>query len=164
MKEKTLNEKKKIVEEFKQKFRASESVVFISYQGINVEQDTKLRRNFREKDVEYKIYKNNLIRIALNDLGITNYDDSFLKGTTSVAFAKDEVAAAKVLFDSKKTMPMLEGKFGVVNGEVIDAEKIKALSKIPSREMLIAMLLGMLNAPVASLARVLDAVAKKQSA
>lgn len=164
MSKESLRDKKKIVEEFKHKFQSSESVVFISYQGINVAQDTKLRRNFREKGVEYKIYKNNLIRIALDELGIKNYDESCLKGTTSVAFAKDEVSAAKVLFDSKKTMPMLDAKFGVIGSEVISVEKIKQLSKIPSREILIAMLLGMLNAPVASLARVLDAVVKKQSA
>jgi len=163
MSKEVLEAKKQIVEEFKEKYNKSKSVIFINYKGINVEQDTKLRKNFRENNVEYKIYKNRLIKIALDELGITNYDAKYLDGTTSVAFGEDEVGAATVLYKAIKDFNILETKFGIVNGEVVDAAQIEALSKIPSKEVLIAQLLGMLNAPVAALARVLDAIAKKDA-
>ena len=163
MSKEVLEAKKQIVEEFKEKYNKSKSVVFINYKGINVEQDTKLRKSFRENKVEYKIYKNRLIKIALDELGITNYDAKYLDGTTSVAFGEDEVGAATVLYKAIKDFNILETKFGIVNGEVVDAAQIEALSKIPSKEVLIAQLLGMLNAPVAALARVLDAIAKKDA-
>lgn len=163
MSKEVLEAKKQIVEEFKEKYNKSKSVIFINYKGINVEQDTKLRKNFREKNVEYKIYKNRLIKIALDELGVTNYDAKYLDGTTSVAFGEDEVGAATVLYNAIKDFKILETKFGIVNGEVVDAAQIEALSKIPSKEVLIAQLLGMLNAPVAALARVLDAIAKKDA-
>ena len=163
MSKEVLEAKKQIVEEFKEKFNKSKSVIFINYKGINVEQDTKLRKNFREKNVDYKIYKNRLIKIALDELGVTNYDAKYLDGTTSVAFGEDEVGAASVLYNAIKDFKLLETKFGIVNGEVVDAAQIEALSKIPSKEILIAQLLGMLNAPVAALARVLDAIAKKDA-
>ena len=163
MSKEVLEAKKQIVEEFKEKYNKSKSVIFINYKGINVEQDTKLRKNFREKNVEYKIYKNRLIKIALDELGITNYDAKYLDGTTSVAFGEDEVGAASVLYNAIKDFKILETKFGIVNGEVVEAAQIEALSKIPSKEILIAQLLGMLNAPVAALARVLDAIAKKDA-
>lgn len=163
MSKEVLEAKKKIVEEIKEKFNNSKSVIFVNYKGINVEQDTKLRKSFRENNVEYKIYKNRLIKIALDELGITNYDAKYLDGTTSVAFGADEVCAASVLYKAIKEFNLLETKFGIVNGEVVDAAQIEALSKIPSKEILIAQLLGMLNAPVAALARVLDAVTKKEA-
>jgi len=163
MSKEVLEAKKQIVEEFKEKYNKSKSVIFINYKGINVEQDTKLRKNFRENKVEYKIYKNRLIKIALDELGITNYDAKYLDGTTSVAFGEDEVGAATVLYKAIKDFNILETKFGIVNGEVVDAAQIEALSKIPSKEVLIAQLLGMLNAPVAALAWVLDAIAKKDA-
>lgn len=163
MSKEVLEAKKKIVEEIKEKFNNSKSVIFVNYKGINVEQDTKLRKNFRENNVEYKIYKNRLIKIALDELGITNYDAKCLDGTTSVAFGADEVGAATVLYKAIKEFNILETKFGIINGEVVDVAQIEALSKIPSKEVLIAQLLGMLNAPVAALARVLDAVAKKEA-
>ncbi|MBQ9792665.1 MAG: 50S ribosomal protein L10 [Clostridia bacterium] len=163
MSKEVLEAKKQIVEEIKQKYNNSKSVIFVNYKGINVEQDTKLRKAFRENNVEYKIYKNRLIKIALDELGVTDYDAKYLDGTTSVAFGADEVGAATVLYKAIKDFNILEAKFGIINGEVVDAAQVEALSKIPSKEVLIAQLLGMLNAPVAALARVLDAIAKKDA-
>ena len=168
MSKEALEAKKQIVEEIKGHISESRGVVFINYQGINVEQDTKLRKHFREKGVSYKIYKNRLIKIALDELGITGYDVTGLEGSTSVAFGKDEVSAAGALFDCKKEFKVkdqnfLAAKFGLMAGEVIDSAKVEALSKIPSREVLVAQLLGMLLAPVSALARALDAVSKKEA-
>ena len=163
MSKEALKAKKQIVEEIKQHYNDSKSVVFVNYQGINVAQDTKLRKSFREKDVVYKIYKNRLLKIALDELGVVGYDPKHLEGSTSVAFGKDEVGAANVLFNMKKDVKTLDAKFGIVNGEVVDAGRIEQLSKIPPKEILVAQLLGMLTAPVAALARALDAIAKKQA-
>lgn len=163
MSKEAMEQKKLIVEEIKKHYADSKSVLFVNYQGINVAQDTKLRKNFRDKDVVYKIYKNRLLKIALDELGITDYDVKNLEGSTSVAFGKDEVGAASVLYEAKKEVKTLEAKFGIVNGEVVGVEKIEALSKIPPKEILVAQLLGMLTAPVAALARALDAIAKKEA-
>ena len=163
MSKEAIEQKKLIVEEIKKHYGESKSVLFVTYQGINVAQDTQLRKAFREKGVVYKIYKNRLLKIALDELGITGYDAKHLEGTTSVAFGKDEVGAASVLFDAKKDVKAIDAKFGIVNGEVVDSAKLEALSKIPSKEVLVAQLLGMLTAPVSALARALDAIAKKQA-
>lgn len=168
MSKEALEAKKAVVQEIKSHLENSKSVVFLNYQGINVEQDTTLRKGFREKDVVYKIYKNRLIKIALDEMGITGYDPNFLEGSTAVAFGKDEVAPASVLFKMKgefrpKDKEFLAPKFGLMGHDIVDATKVEALSKIPPREVLIAQLLGMLNAPVAALARALDAIAKKEA-
>ena len=163
MSKEVLESKKQIVEEIKSRYNDAKSVIFVNYKGINVEQDTKLRKAFRENNVQYKIYKNRLIKIALDELGVTGYDAAALDGTTAVAFGADEVGAATVLYKSIKDFGLLEAKFGIVNGSVVSTAEIEALSKTPSKETLIAMLLGMLNAPVAALARALDAIAKKEA-
>lgn len=157
-----LTAKKEIVEEIKTRISEAKSVVFVSYKGINVEQDTALRKEFRTNNVEYKVYKNRLLVKALEELGITGYDAKLLEGTTSVAFAKDEVAAASVMFRMNKEFNnVLQAKFGILDGQIIDAAKVEALSKIPSKDVLIAMLMGMLKAPVSALARALNEIAKK---
>ena len=163
MSKEILEAKKQIVEEIKARYNEAKSVIFVNYKGINVEQDTQLRKNFRENNVKYKIYKNRLIKIALDELGVKGYDASQLDGTTAVAFGQDEVGAATVLYKVIKDFGLMEAKFGLVNGELVDASQIEALSKIPSKETLIAMLLGMLNAPIAALARALDAISKKDA-
>ena len=163
MSKEVLESKKAVVSEFKDRYNNAKSVVFVNYKGINVEQDTKLRKAFREAGVQYKIYKNRLIKIALDELGITNYDSKYLDGTTAVAFGADEVGAATVLYKAIKDFGILEAKFGIVNHEVVDASQIEALSKIPSKETLIAMLMSMLNAPASALVRALDAIAKKEA-
>ncbi len=163
MSKEVLEAKRVIVEEIKSRYNNAKGVIFVGYQGINVEQDTNLRKSFRESDVEYKIYKNRLIKIALDELGVTGYDPKCLEGTTSVAFGKDEVVAPSILFKAKKNVPCLEAKFGIINGEVVDSAKVEQLSKIPSKEVLISQLLCMLNAPISQLARTLDAIAKKEA-
>ncbi len=157
-----LTAKKEIVEEIKSRLTSAKSVVFVEYKGINVEQDTNLRKAFRESGVEYKVYKNRLLVKAFEELGITGYDAKLLEGTTSVAFAKDEVAAASIVYKKAKEFDnIIKAKFGILDGQVIDASKVEALSKIPSKDVLIAMLMGMLKAPVSALARALNEIAKK---
>ena len=156
-----LEAKRVIVEEIKEKLQASKGVVFVDYKGINVEQDTALRKNCREKNVTYKVYKNRLFVKALEELGITGYDAKYLEGTTAVAFSEDEVTAASVVGKEARDNKTVTLKFGIINGEVVDAAQVDALSRIPSKDTLIAMLMGMLKAPVSALARALNEIAKK---
>lgn len=163
MSNKAIETKKAIVEEIKDKYVKAKSVIFVDYKGINVAQDTKLRKSFRENQVDYKIYKNRLLKIALEELGVKDYDPKLLEGATSVAFGSDEVGAASILFKAKKEFNLLDAKFGIVNGEVVDKNRVEQLSKIPPKETLIAMLLSLLNSPISHLARTLDAIAKKEA-
>lgn len=156
-----LQNKVQTVAEIKDKFSRAKSIVFVEYKGTNVAQDTALRSQFRKDGTEYKVYKNKLMLRALNELGITGCDD-LLQGTTSVAINyEDEVLPAKAVADAMATNSNLVFKFGIQNGEKVDADYVTKLSKIPSKEVLIAQLLTMLQAPVRTLACTLKAVAEK---
>ena len=158
---KAIEVKKQLVEEIKSNIQNSASVVFVDYRGINVAEDTKLRKDCTENDVIYKVYKNRLIVRALNELGMTDFDPAMLEGTTSVAFAKDEVTAAKIICNTISDIKKMDVKFGYVNGKLASKQEVEALSKIPTKEVLVAMLLGVLQGPVSSLARALNEIAKK---
>lgn len=158
---KAIEVKKQLVDEIKNYFKNSTSVIFVDYSGINVAEDTKLRKECTENDVVYKVYKNRLLVKALTDLGITNFDPKMFEGTTSVVFAKDEVTGARIFSNTISNIKKMKIKFGYVNGELTSAEQIEALSKIPTKEVLVAMLLGVLQGPVSSLARALSEIAKK---
>ena len=155
--------KKVLVEEIKDNLKNAKSVVVLDYRGLNAAEDTKLRKTARENNVVYKVYKNRLIIRALDELGITGYNPADFEGTTSIAFGQDEVSAAKVISQAKKEFNKTEIKFGLLDQAVISKEEVEKLSKIPSKEVLIAMLLGGLNAPIAALARALDAISKKEA-
>ena len=149
--------KKALVEEIKNKIQSAKSIAFVDYRGLTASEDTKMRRAFREAGADYKVYKNRLMLIALNSLGITGCE-KYLEGTTAVAFSNnDEVGAPKVIVDTIKETQKMEIKFGVLNGTVVDKKAVEALAKLPSKEVLIAQLLGMLKAPATNLARVLNA-------
>ncbi len=158
---KAIEVKKQLVEEIKNNFKNSASVIFVDYSGINVAEDTKLRKVCTENDVVYKVYKNRLIVRALNELGVNNFDPKMFEGTTSVVFAKDEVTGARIFCNTISDIKKMKIKFGYVNGELADAKQIEQLSKIPTKEVLVAMLLGVLQGPVSSLARALNEIAKK---
>lgn len=156
-----LQNKVQTVAEIKDKFSRAKSIVFVEYKGTNVAQDTALRSQFRKDGTEYKVYKNKLMLRALNELGITGCDD-LLQGTTSVAINyEDEVLPAKAVANAMSTNSNLVFKFGIQNGEKVDADYVTKLSKIPTKEVLIAQLLTMLQAPVRTLACTLKAVAEK---
>ena len=88
--------KKELVESIKSDLKDAKSIVFVDYRGITVAEDTAMRKEFRENNVKYKVFKNRLLVRALNDLGIEGYDAKMFEGTTAVAFSTDEVAPAKV--------------------------------------------------------------------
>ena len=149
--------KMQVVEDIKAKVNDSKSVVVVSYHGLTVAEDTELRNEFRKNGVEYKVLKNTLIRFAMEELGHKQFDEH-LKGTTSVAFAADEITAAKmVAAAAKKYDNRISAKCGLVDGEFVDAAGVKTLAEMPPKEVLIAKMLGSLNAPISGLAGVLSA-------
>jgi large subunit ribosomal protein L10 len=149
-------EKVRIVEEIRQKLSDSSSAIFVDYRGLTVEEVTQLRKQFRESGVDYKVYKNTLTEIAAKELGMDGLIP-FLKGPTAIAFGvTDPVAPAKILIGTIKKLKKMELKCGVVDGQVIDVEGVKALAELPSREELIAKMLGSMNAPITNLVGVLS--------
>ncbi len=157
--------KKQIISEIKEKFQNAQSVVVVHYSGVTVEEVTRLRNQFRENGVEYCVLKNKLVSRALDELSISGLNDH-LTGPNAFAFGmKDAVAPAKVICEfiekNKKEKENLSVKGGLLDGQVMTEDGIKALSLIPSREVLLARLVGSINSPVAKMVYLLDAIAKK---
>ena len=157
---KILSEKQAIVAELTEKLQNAAAGVIVDYKGITVAEDTELRAKMREACVDYFVMKNTLSRFAVKNAGLDELCD-VLKGTTSIALCQgDPVAAAKVVSEFSKKLAAQEKftvKAGFVDGKVIDAAGVKALADLPSKEVLVATVLGTLIAPVRGLATVLDA-------
>ncbi|MEG2405488.1 MAG: 50S ribosomal protein L10, partial [Clostridiales bacterium] len=149
--------KENTVAAIKKQFEENAVVLLMDYKGITVNDDTSFRRLLRESDVVYQVSKNTFIKRAANDLGITDLDP-FLEGTTAIAFANDPVALAKVISDFAKTHPAIVIKVGLLDGKVLPAEKVAALAKLPSREVLLAQVVGGMQAPIVGFARTLQGV------
>ena len=155
---KVLESKKAVVVELAGKIKEATSVVFVDYKGINVAQDTNLRKQFREADVEYSVVKNTLTRFAAKECG---YDfDEILNGTTAMAYTTgDPIAPARIVAEfAKKNKIALNIKGGVVEGSVLSAEQLTGFSELPSKNALVASVLGTFLAPISSLAFVLDQI------
>ena len=150
-------EKKKLVAEIEEKIKQAKSVIFMDYRGVTVAEDTQLRNKFRDNGVVYKVYKNNLVRIALNNLGIKELDDK-LTGTLSVAFSNnDEISAAKIVA-SEKFKEKMAFKFGLVGMNVLNETEVGQLATMPSKEQLIAQLMGLIQSGARGIASVVSAV------
>ena len=163
---KYLEVKKQVVSEAKEKLEKASSVVLVDYKGINVEDVTELRKRFREAGVDYKVYKNTLFKRAAEELGIENFNE-FLKGTTAFAFGhEDAVAPAKTINQFLKDYPKspISVKAGMVENVFMDANSIKELGDLPSRDVLLAMLLGGLQGTMRNLAYMLNSIKEKMEA
>lgn len=153
-------EKKEVVSELKDKLLATKGAVLTNYRGLTVAMDTKMRRKLREAGVEYRVVKNTMTRIAAHDAGIDGLD-KYLEGPTAIALSEtDPVVPAKVLADfiRENKLQALEIKAGLVEGKVVDANGVKVLASLPPREVLVAQLLGTMQAPIAGFVRVLGGV------
>lgn len=151
-----LEQKQQVVEEIREKISKSQAVVLVDYRGLNVEEVTELRKKYKEAGVDYKVYKNSLMRFAFKDAGLEDFNE-FLTGPNAIAFSFDDpVAPAKITDEFAKDHKNLEIKAGIVDGKIIDIEEIKALAELPSREVLIAQVLGGLNAPITGFVNVLQ--------
>jgi len=158
-----LEMKKQAVMEIMKKFQSAQSVAIVKFSGLTVEQATSLREQFRANGVDYCVLKNTLVRRALQELKIQGLDD-VLKGPSAFAFGtKDPVSPAKVVNDflTKTKSNVLEFKAGLLGNELMDVSQIKALAELPSRDVLLARLVGSIQSTISNFVRVLDAIAKK---
>lgn len=157
-----IEQKKQIVAEIADRFKASQTVVVVDYRGLTVAEVTELRKQLREAGVEFKVYKNSLTRRAAEAAELAGLNES-LTGPNAIAFSNEDVVApAKILNDFAKKHEALEIKSGVIEGNVASAEDIKALAELPSREGLLSMLLSVLQAPIRNLALATKAVADQK--
>lgn len=154
--DKRLESKKQQVLAMREKISGAASVVLANYRGLTVEEDTRMRTALRENGVDYKVIKNNILRHAVEGTEFEEFKEH-LVGPTAIAVSDDEVAPAKILYDFSKKMDSIEFKTGAIDGKVIDVDGIMELAKLPSREELIAKMLGSMNAPISGLANVLNA-------
>lgn len=170
----TASKEAKVVE-IKDRFSSAEAIIMVDYRGLSVKEMQALRGKLREVGCEAKVYKNSLTEIAIRELALPNMD-AYLEGPTAFVFISDDpVAPAKALTAFAKEHQALELKGGLVQNQVIGADGVKALATLPSREELIAKLLGtmqnplrgtvtVLSGPARAFATVLDAIAKQKAA
>ncbi|HIZ83163.1 MAG TPA: 50S ribosomal protein L10 [Firmicutes bacterium] len=155
--EKILEQKKQIVAELAEKLQNACAGVIVDYKGINVADDTKLRKELREAGVEYAVVKNTLLSRAAEAAGKDGLK-TVLEGTTALALSNDDyVAAARILCKFAKDHENFKIKIGFTDDQILDAASVEALSKLPSREELVAKALGGLNAPITGFVHVLNA-------
>ncbi len=156
-----LEQKKTIVAELAKRLKGSITGVVVCYEGINTEDDTKLRKELRENNVKYTVVKNTLLSRACDEVGLEGIKP-VLEGTTAIATSDSEyAAAARILCGYAKEHDNFKVKSGYLDGAVVDIDTITALSKLPTREVLLANVLGAFQAPIASFARAVQAVVDK---
>ncbi len=158
-----LNQKKQKVEEITELLKNAKSGVLVNYTGITVEEDTKLRKDLREAGVKYAVEKNTLLRFAMQNAGLDQLTE-VLSGATALAVSDDETAAARILGKYAEDHDNFVLKAGFIGTEIYDEAGVKALSKIPPKETLLAQLVGSLQGPIQKLAATLQAVADKNEA
>ena len=135
--------------------------IFADYRGLTVEQITELRKPLRANDCQFKVMKNNFVKVAFDEMKIENMAE-YLAGPTAIALLKDDPnEVAKILFDFAKEAPALQVKGAFIDKEIYDAEKIEAFSKLPGKKQLIAMLMSAINGPAQKLAATLQAYVEK---
>lgn len=153
-------EKEAVVQEIKEKLQKAKSVILTDYRGLDFDQISELRNNLRAQSVEYKIFKNTLARIAVRELELTELEP-YLVGPTAMALSyEDPIAPAKTLVDFAKKSKLLELKGAVVEGAVVNADKVKAMADLPSRDVLLAMFMGGLQSPLYGLAGSLNGIVR----
>lgn len=162
--EKILEGKKAKVASLTEQLQSSVSFVLVDYKGISVEDDTKLRKEMREADVHYIVEKNSMLHFAFKNMGLDAFDE-VLHGTTAVAMSNDDpTAPARILGKfAEDHEDFFNLKAGYVEGVTYDTAGVTKLSKIPSKEVLLAQLVGSLHGPIQKLAATLQAVVDSKS-
>ncbi len=155
-------QKQQVVSEIASKLRESKSTVVVDYRGLNVTEVTELRKQLREANVDFKVYKNTMTRRATAEVELTELDE-VLVGPNAIAFSNDDVIApAKIINEFAKKHEALEIKAGVIEGQFASVEDVKALAELPSRDGLLSMLLSVLQAPMRNFALATKAVADQK--
>ncbi len=153
--------KQPIVQEIAENVKGAQSVVVVDYRGLTVAQDTELRKQLREADIIYKVYKNTLMNLAFKGTEFESLSEQ-LEGPNAIAVSKDDATApARILAEFAKKAPALEIKAGVVEGNFYDAKGMQVISSIPSREELLSKFLGSIQSPITNFARVIKQIAEK---
>ena len=156
--------KKPIVDEIIDNLKDAKAAVIADYRGLTVEQDTQLRRQMREAGVVYKVYKNTMIKRAIEGTEFEAIAPD-LEGPTAIAISKEDATApARILYNFAKTADALQLKSGVIEGVFYDSKSISVIATIPSREELISKFLGSIQSPVSNFARVIKQIAEKKEA
>ena len=162
--EKILEQKKAVVAELSDKMSRAAFGVLVKYQGITVEEDTKLRAALRKAGVEYAVIKNTMIDLAVKDTPYAAQMEEHLKGPTAVAFGyTDMIAPAKIAVEFGKKSKKLTLKCGVCDGAFLDAAGVQALAELPSKEVLIARIMGSMMSAVSSFVRCVEAIRKQKA-
>ncbi|MCA1066419.1 50S ribosomal protein L10 [Rossellomorea sp. AcN35-11] len=157
-----LEQKKHIVGEISDKLKNSVSTIIVDYRGLDVSEVTELRKQLREAGIDFKVYKNTMVRRAAEEAGLEGLNE-FLTGPNAIAFSSDEVVApAKILNSFAKEHEALEIKAGVIEGTITSVEDVKAIAELPNREGLLSMLLSVLQAPMRNFALATKAVADQK--
>ncbi|MEG1548229.1 MAG: 50S ribosomal protein L10 [Clostridia bacterium] len=153
------------VSEVREKIAKAQSVIIFDYRGLTVAQVTELRSNMRKAGVEYAVLKNSIVERAAMEANVDESILEFLKGPSAFAFGYEDAATpAKILKETIKKYKKCEMKGGIVEGAVFNAETVNALADLPSREQLIARLLGSMMSPISKLAVVMGQIAEKAGA
>ena len=161
--EKILEQKKQVVEELSSKLKSAVSVVMVDYKGINVADDTALRTEMRAENVDYFVAKNSLLKYACERTGFDEFVP-MLEGTTAIAVSADDaIAPARIVQKySDKLRAIFNTKMGYIDGKFMQADEVRVIATLPPKDVLVAMVAGSLNSIVASFARAISEVAKKQ--
>lgn len=160
---KVLEEKQKLVADLKEKISAAVAGVVVDYKGITVADDTALRKELRENGVDYFVVKNTLLSRAVADTDLSDMQ-SVLEGTTALALSNEDYAApARILSKFADKSETFKIKTGFLDGKTVDLDTIGAIAKLPSREVLLATVLGAFQAPIAAFARAVQAIVDKQA-
>ncbi len=160
--EKILNRKKEEVKELAEKMKKSKLILLTDYRGINVTDDTALRKDLRNANATCSVIKNNITRRALEECGVTGLEDKLVGPTAVIMSEEDYLEASKVIYKFSKDNEFYKIKGGVIDGKVMTAEEIITLAKLPSREDLLSMLAGALLANISKVAVALNEVKKQK--
>ena len=162
MNEATIAKKQEQVQVCLNKMGNAGSTVFVDYLGLTVAEVTELRSKLHAENCEMKVFKNNILRRAATELGHGEMAEQ-LVGPSAIVTSKDEVTAAKIVYEFAKGHEHLTVKTGIVDGKVLTEAELKALSSLPNKEGMISMLLSVLQAPIRGLAVALNAISEKEN-
>lgn len=157
-----IEQKQQHVEVISEQLKNSVSTVLVDYRGLTVSEVTELRKQLRDAGIEFKVYKNTMVRRAAEAQGLTELNE-FLVGPSAIAFSNEDVIApAKLIHEFSKQHEALEIKAGVIEGSFVPAEDVKSIASLPSRDGLLSMLLSVLQAPVRNFAYAVKAVGEEK--
>ena len=161
---KILESKKAIVAGIKEKFDKAQTAVIVDYRGLTVAEDTELRNQLRQAGVEYVVLKNTMINLATKEMGYADQLAAHLEGPTAVAFGyEDMIAPAKILSEFSKKAKKMTIKCGVCDGDFLNEAGVQALANLPSKEVLIAKIMGSMMSSVSKFVYLIEALRKKQA-